>query len=111
MHVGTSSGGSEFKPGTVQGHGWVECGSSQVIQSSNAEFRSYYELFNTGLLSVQVSTIKGASNIQVWGSRLPIPFSRLKCWLDYAMVYIRCSNLGCFIFPSQNFFKGLHSKL
>ena len=34
MHVGTSSGGSRLKPGTVPGHGWVERGSSQVIQSS-----------------------------------------------------------------------------
>ena len=34
FHVGTSSGGSKFKPGMVPGHGWVERGSSQVIHSS-----------------------------------------------------------------------------
>ena len=31
LHVGTSLGGSELKPKTVLGHGWVGCGSSQVI--------------------------------------------------------------------------------
>ena len=32
LHVGTSTEGSGLKPGTVLGHGWVERGSSQVIQ-------------------------------------------------------------------------------
>ena len=35
LHVGTSLGGSRLKPGTVPGHGWVECGSSQVIRLTN----------------------------------------------------------------------------
>ena len=37
-------GGSGLKLGTVSGHGWVERGSSQVIQPSNTEVRSAYEL-------------------------------------------------------------------
>ena len=37
-------GGSRLKPGIVLGHGWVECGSSQVIQSYNIDVKSSYEL-------------------------------------------------------------------
>ena len=40
----SSLGGSELKPGTVPGHGWVERGSSQVIWSSKIEARSVFEL-------------------------------------------------------------------
>ena len=32
LHVGTNSRGSRLKPGMIPGHGWVERGSSQVIQ-------------------------------------------------------------------------------
>ena len=32
LHVGTNSRGFGMKPGMVSGHGWVEHGSSQVIQ-------------------------------------------------------------------------------
>ena len=44
FHVGVQLGGIWIKPGMVLGHGWVERGSSQVIQSSNTEVRSSYEL-------------------------------------------------------------------
>ena len=44
LHVGTSLGGSVLKPGTISGHGWVEHSSSQMIQSSNTEVKSCYEL-------------------------------------------------------------------
>ena len=37
-------GGSGLKPGTILGHGWVECGSSQVIRSSSMEVTPAYEL-------------------------------------------------------------------
>ena len=40
LHVGTSSGRSGLKPRTIVGHGWEECGSSQVIWSSKSEARS-----------------------------------------------------------------------
>ena len=40
----SSSGEPELKPEIVLSHGWVERGSSQVIQSSNTEVRSVYEL-------------------------------------------------------------------
>ena len=44
LHVRTSSGESRLKPRMVLGHGWVECGSSQVIRSSNTEVRFAYKL-------------------------------------------------------------------
>ena len=44
FHVGTSLRGPELKLGTVPGHGWVERGISQVIQSSNTEVIFSYEL-------------------------------------------------------------------
>ena len=44
LHVGTSSMGSELKPGMVPSHGWVEHGSSQAIRLSNTKARSTYEL-------------------------------------------------------------------
>ena len=37
LHVGFHLKGSRLKPGMVPGHGWVEHGSSQVIQSYNIE--------------------------------------------------------------------------
>ena len=44
LHVGFQLRGSRIKPRTVPRNGWVECNSSQVIQSSNTEFRSAYDL-------------------------------------------------------------------
>ena len=43
LHVGTNSGGSGLKPGTVLGECWVERGSSQVIPL--IDLRSEFYLF------------------------------------------------------------------
>ena len=61
LYVGTSSGGSWLKPGSNPSHGWVERASSQVISSSNTEVRVCLWIVNAGYLSVQFSSIKGAS--------------------------------------------------
>ena len=64
MHVGVQLEGSKFKPGMVSGHGWVEHGSSQVIWSSNKEFRSAYELLMQ-LFECVGSAIKKSFKLQV----------------------------------------------
>ena len=43
LHVGTSSRGFELKPRMVPGHGWVECGTSQVIRLT--DLRSTFSMF------------------------------------------------------------------
>ena len=50
--------GSRFKPGMVPGHGWVECGSSQVIWSSKIEFRSILGVHVKPLAELQITGMK-----------------------------------------------------
>ena len=71
LHVGTSSRRSRLKPGMVLGHGWVERGSSQVIQSSSIEFRPAYELL---MLLNWVCKFQPLKELQFWVMRFLFHF-------------------------------------
>ena len=96
LHVGNISGRCGFKPRMVPGHGWVECGSSQVIWLSEQRSKLSMNLLILCVWVCRVSIHWNNFHLQVWGFLIfPIFYTCfLNKWMDHileeAIEYVCC---------------------